>query len=144
MSGGRILGLDIGSKRIGVAISDEEGMMASPVSMVERGRNDRVAFRKLIERYHPTSLVSGLPTGMSGREGPQAAETRLYAERLAIDLKLPIEYYDERLSSAMAERALLEAGMSRERRKENIDSMAAAIMLQGYLDNQRMRRNRGR
>lgn len=144
MTGGRILGLDIGSKRIGVAISDEEGMMASPVSMVERGRNDRIAFRKLIERYQPASLVSGLPTGMSGREGPQAAETRLYADQLANDLQLPLEYYDERLSSAMAERAMLEAGMSRERRKENIDSIAAAVMLQGYLDNQRMRRNRGR
>lgn len=144
MTGGRILGLDIGSKRIGVAISDEEGMLASPVSMVERGRNDRVAFRKLIDRFQPTSLVSGLPTGMSGREGPQAAETRFYADLLAKDLKLPLEYYDERLSSAMAERALLESGMSRERRKEHIDSMAAAVMLQGYLDNQRMRRGRGR
>lgn len=144
MSGGRFLGLDIGSKRIGVAISDEEGMLASPVSMVERGRNDREAFRKLIDRFQPALLVAGLPTGLSGREGPQAAETRTYADSLARDLKLPLEYYDERLSSAVAERAMLEAGMSRERRKERIDSMAAAVMLQGYLDNQRMRRNRGR
>jgi putative Holliday junction resolvase len=142
MSAGRILGLDIGSKRIGVAVSDEEGMLASPTTMVERGRNDRAAFRKLIERWQPVLLVSGLPTGLSGREGPQAAETRTYAEALARDLKLPLEYYDERLSTAIAERALLEAGMSRERRKERIDSMAAAIMLQGYLDHQRMRRGR--
>jgi putative Holliday junction resolvase len=142
MSEGRILGLDIGSKRIGVAVSDEECMLASPTTMVERGRNDRAAFRKLIERWRPVLLVSGLPTGLSGREGPQAAETRTYAEALARDLKLPLEYYDERLSTAIAERALLEAGMSRERRKERIDSMAAAIMLQGYLDHQRMRRGR--
>jgi putative Holliday junction resolvase len=139
---GRILGLDIGSKRIGVAVSDEEGMLASPTTMVERGRNDRAAFRELIERWQPVLLVSGLPTGLSGREGPQAAETRTYAESLASDLDLPLEYYDERLSSTIAERALLEAGMSRERRKERIDSMAAAVMLQGYLDHQRMRRNR--
>jgi putative Holliday junction resolvase len=142
MSGGRILGLDIGSKRIGVAVSDEEGMLASPTTMVERGRNDRAAFRKLIERWQPVLLVSGLPTGLSGREGPQAAETRAYAEVLADDLDLPLEYYDERLSSAIAERALLEAGVSRDRRKERIDSMAAAVMLQGYLDHQRMRRGR--
>lgn len=139
---GRILGLDIGSKRIGVAVSDEEGMLASPTTMVERGRNDRAAFRKLVERWQPVLLVSGLPTGLSGREGPQAAETRVYAESLASDLGLPLEYYDERLSSTIAERALLEAGMSRERRKERIDSMAAAVMLQGYLDHQRTRRNR--
>lgn len=139
---GRILGLDIGSKRIGVAVSDEEGMLASPTTMVERGRNDRAAFRKLIERWQPVLLVSGLPTGLSGREGPQAAETRAYAESLADDLDLPLDYYDERLSSAIAERALLEAGVRRERRKERIDSMAAAVMLQGYLDHQRTRRDR--
>lgn len=142
MTRGRILGLDIGSKRIGVAVSDEEGMLASPTTMVERGRNDRAAFRQLLDRWQPILLVSGLPTGLSGREGPQAAETRVYAESLADDLDLPLEYYDERLSSAIAERALLEAGFSRERRKERIDSMAAAVMLQGYLDSQRMRRKR--
>jgi putative Holliday junction resolvase len=142
MTRGRILGLDIGSKRIGVAVSDEEGMLASPTTMVERGRNDRAAFRQLLDRWQPILLVSGLPTGLSGREGPQAAETRVYAESLADDLDLPLEYYDERLSSAIAERALLEAGFSRERRKERIDSMAAAVMLQGYLDSQRMRRRR--
>jgi putative Holliday junction resolvase len=136
---GRILGLDIGSKRIGVAISDELGMLASPVAMVLRGRKDRVEFRALIDAWKPAKLVAGLPTGLSGREGPQAAETREYAELLARDLDLPLEYFDERLSSAVAERSLIEAGVRRDQRKEKIDAMAAAVMLQGYLDRQRFR-----
>ncbi len=140
MSSGRLLGLDIGSKRIGVAVSDELGMLASPVAMVLRGRNDRAEFRKLIATWQPDKLIAGLPTGMSGREGPQAAETRDYAEKLAKELDLPLEYGDERLSSAVAERSLIEAGVRREQRKEKIDAMAAAIMLQGYLDRQRFKR----
>ena len=140
MSSGRLLGLDIGSKRIGVAVSDELGMLASPVAMVLRGRNDRAEFRKLIAAWQPDKLIAGLPTGMSGREGPQAAETRAYAEKLAVELDLPLEYWDERLSSAVAERSLIEAGVRREQRKEKIDAMAAAIMLQGYLDRKRFKR----
>ena len=140
MSGGRLLGLDIGSKRIGVAVSDELGLLASPVAMVLRGRNDRAEFRKLIATWKPEKLIAGLPTGLSGREGPQAAETRIYAEALAAELDLPLDYWDERLSSAVAERSLIEAGVRRDQRKEKIDAMAAAVMLQGYLDRQRLRR----
>jgi putative Holliday junction resolvase len=81
---------------------------------------------------------------MSGREGPQAAETRAYADALADDLDLPLDYWDERLSTTVAERSLIEAGVRRDRRKERIDAMAAAVMLQGYLDRQRFRSNRGR
>lgn len=144
MSDGRVLGLDIGSKRIGVAVSDELGLLASPVAMVPRDRNDRAAFRTLIDEWKPARLVAGLPTGLSGREGPQAAETRAYAEALASDLGLPLDYWDERLSSAVAERSLIEAGVRRERRKERIDAMAAAVMLQGYLDRKRFRAAYGR
>ncbi len=140
MTTGRVLGLDIGSKRIGVAVSDETGFLATAVATVQRGKGDRAEFRALIERWQPSRLVSGLPTGMSGREGPQAADTRVYAEQLARDFKIELDYYDERLSSVMAERAMIDSGMSKSRRKENIDAVAAAIMLQGYLDNQRIRR----
>lgn len=141
---GRLLGLDIGSKRIGVAVSDETGWLASPVAVVERGPGDRAAFQALVDKYGATGLVSGMPTGLSGREGPQAAETRLYADRLADDLALPLDYWDERLSTAVAERAMIDAGMRRGARKERIDAAAAAVMLQGYLDHQRMRRGRAR
>ena len=144
MSTGRLLGLDIGSKRIGVAISDELGMLASPVAMVLRGRNDRAEFRALVSEWKPDKLVAGLPTGLSGREGPQAAETRVYADALAAELGLPLDYWDERLSSAVAERSLIESGVRRDKRKEKIDAMAAAVMLQGYLDNQRFRNRNNR
>jgi len=144
MSTGRLLGLDIGSKRIGVAISDELGMLASPVAMVLRGRNDRAEFRALVAEWKPDKLVAGLPTGLSGREGPQAAETRVYADALAAELGLPLDYWDERLSSAVAERSLIESGVRRDKRKEKIDAMAAAVMLQGYLDNQRFRNRNNR
>ena len=144
MSTGRLLGLDIGSKRIGVAISDELGMLASPVAMVLRGRNDRAEFRALVAEWKPDMLVAGLPTGLSGREGPQAAETRVYADALAAELGLPLDYWDERLSSAVAERSLIESGVRRDKRKEKIDAMAAAVMLQGYLDNQRFRNRNNR
>ena len=141
---GRILGLDVGSKRVGIAISDELGMLASPASMVLRGRNELNDYRALIAQWQPVLLVAGLPTGLSGREGPQAVETRKYAEALAKTLDLPLEYWDERLSSAVAERSLVESGVRREKRKEKIDAMAAAIMLQGYLDRQRFRAQTGR
>jgi putative Holliday junction resolvase len=141
---GRLLGLDVGSKRIGVAVSDETGLLASPVAVVERGRNDSGAIRDLIARYQATGLVAGIPTGLSGREGPQAQETRRYADALAAELGVPLEYWDERLSTAVAERAMIDSGMRRDARKERIDAVAAAVMLQGYLDHERMRGRRGR
>lgn len=143
---GRIMGLDIGSVRTGVAVADELGIMASPVGFVARGARDREELRGLIARYGITRLVVGLPAGMSGREGPQAADVRSYAEALAGDLELPLTYWDERLTSAMAERALIAGGTRRAKRREQIDAVAAAIMLQNYLDAEanRRRRNQGR
>lgn len=141
---GRLLGLDVGSKRIGVAVSDETGMLASPVAVVERGRGDREAIKQLISRYDAVALVAGLPTGLSGREGPQAVETRRYADALAKFLDVPLSYWDERLSTAVAERAMIDSGMRRDARKERIDAAAAAVMLQGYLDHERMRAKRVR
>ena len=81
---------------------------------------------------------------MSGREGPQAAETRAYADALATALDLPLDYWDERLTTAIAERSLIESGIRREKRREQIDAMAAAVILQEYLDRLRFRSNRGR
>ncbi|HEY7032366.1 MAG TPA: Holliday junction resolvase RuvX [Thermomicrobiales bacterium] len=139
---GRVLGLDVGSKRIGVAVSDELGAIASPVGFVERGPRDRAGFRELLDRFGATRLVAGLPSGLSGREGPQAADTRAYAEALAADLDLPLDYWDERLTTTIAERSLIAAGTRRDKRRERIDAVAAAVMLQGYLDAQANRRRR--
>lgn len=138
----RILGLDVGSRRVGVAISDELGMLASPVEAVERGRAEVERFREIVKRFGAGRIVAGLPTGMSGREGPQAAEVRTYADALAEQLELPLDYWDERLTTAVAERSLIASGMRRERRKQQVDALAAAVMLQGYLDAQAARERR--
>lgn len=133
----RLLGLDIGGRRIGVAVSDELGMIASPVSTIDARRDVAKELRALIEKYGVNRLVVGLPIGMSGREGPQATEVREVADDLGQSLNVEIVYSDERLSSAMANQALIGQGTRREKRKQHIDAMAAAVILQGYLDNQR-------
>lgn len=143
-TGERFLGLDIGEVRIGVAVSDELGMIASPVAMIPRKSDVVAGLRKLIATYGPSRLIVGLPVGLSGREGPQAQATREFADALAAEVGLPLEYYDERMSSSIAEAALISQGTRRQKRKENIDAMAAAVILQGYLDNQRWKGSRRR
>lgn len=144
--GGRLLGLDMGGRRIGVAVSDEMGTIASPVAMVPRGPGDAAAIRALAEKYGAVRLIAGLPVGLSGREGPQAAEVRAYTDAIAHDVGLPLDYWDERLSTSIAERSLIASGTRREKRREQVDAVAAAVILQGYLDHQRwsLRRNQGR
>lgn len=133
----RLLGLDIGGRRIGVAVSDEMGMIASPVATIDARGNVAAELRTLITRYGVSTLVIGLPIGMSGREGPQAVEVRAIAEEIGEQLEVEIVYSDERLSSAVANQTLIGQGTRREKRKQHIDAMAAAVILQGYLDNQR-------
>lgn len=139
---GRLMGIDVGSKRTGVAISDELHILATPVGYVERGPTDRTKFRELVERYRPVALVAGMPAGLSGREGPQAADVRAYATALAADLELPLDYWDERMTSLVAERSMADQGIKRAKRKERIDAIAAAVMLQGFIDAQAYRRRR--
>lgn len=133
----RLLGLDIGGRRIGVAVSDEMGMIASPVSTIDARGNVAGELRSLVNKYGAQKLIVGLPIGMSGREGPQATEVRAVADKLGKELEIEIVYSDERLSSAVANQALIGQGTRREKRKQHIDAMAAAVILQGYLDNQR-------
>jgi putative holliday junction resolvase len=137
------MGLDVGGRRIGVAVGDELGLVAAPVGFVERGPRDRQQFRALVDRFGVTAIVAGLPAALSGREGPQAADVRAYATALAADLRLPLEFWDERFTTAIAERSLITSGMRRDKRKERIDAVAAAVMLQGYLDAAANRRRRG-
>src|SRR6478735_751830 len=124
---GRLRGLDVGGKRIGVAVSDEGQILASAWGMVEQGRN---------------AIVAGLPTGRSGREGAQAADTRRFADSVGEALDLPLSYWDERLTSSQAERMLVDAGMRRKERRNQIDALAASLMLQTYLDSRMHRRRR--
>jgi putative holliday junction resolvase len=136
----RLLGLDVGTVRIGVAVSDELGIIATPLKFVVRGPQDRAAFRKLVDRYQIGGLVAGIPRGLSGREGPQAQDVRGYTDTLARELDLPLVYWDERLTTVIAERSLITGGRSRQQRKSEVDSAAAAVMLQGYLDRQASQR----
>jgi putative Holliday junction resolvase len=138
--GHRLLGLDVGTVRIGVAVSDELGIIATPIGFVARGPNDRAAFRKLVDHYQIGEIVAGMPRGMSGREGPQAQDVRTYSDALAEDLELSLTYWDERLTTVIAERSLISGGRSRQQRRSEIDSASAAVMLQGYLDRQASRR----
>lgn len=143
-SGERLIGLDIGGRRIGVAVSDELGMIASPIAMIERQSDVAGQLRKLVADYGVSRLVAGLPVGLSGREGPQAEETRTFGDALAAEVGLPLEYWDERLTSAIAEQALIAQGARRDKRKQQIDAVAASVILQSYLDNQRWKANRKR
>lgn len=137
MSGERLLGLDVGGKRIGVAVSDEMGLIASPVAMVLRDRRPGREIADLANRYGASRIIVGLPVGMSGREGLQAEDVRAFVESIEPVVGLPIDYWDERLTTSIAEKSLIAAGSRREKRKQQVDAVAAAIILQGYLDSQR-------
>ncbi len=131
---GRLLGLDVGGKRIGLAISDEMGIIASPVAMVPRGPRSGQEIRGHAERLGAVSLVVGLPVGLSGREGPQAEDVRAFIEEQATIIGLPVIWWDERLTTSIAERSLIASGARRDKRKQQVDAVAAAVILQGYLD----------
>ncbi len=139
---GRLLGLDVGEKRIGVAVSDEGQILSSPWGMIEQGKRSIGEIGRIARETGAIAIVAGLPTGMSGREGAQAAETRRFADAVELELALPLTYWDERLTSSQAERMLIESGMRRKERRGQIDALAASLMLQSYLDARIHRRNR--
>lgn len=140
----RIGGLDVGDRRIGVAISDEQGWTAQPVDVVHRTRLDRdlAALRDVFAPFAPTTIVIGLPKNMNGTIGPQAQKVLAFAKEVEEALAVPIVMWDERLSTVGAERVLLEADLSRAKRRKVIDRAAAAFILQGYLDSLRFARDR--
>ncbi|MDT8856254.1 Holliday junction resolvase RuvX [Paracoccaceae bacterium Fryx2] len=131
-----IAGLDFGEKTIGVAVSDLTRSVATPLLTIRRVKftDDAAALLKIVEERRIAGLILGLPRNMDGSEGPRAQATRAFARNLARLTPLPIGFWDERLSTVAAERALLEADTSRKRRKEVIDHVAASYILQGVLD----------
>jgi len=132
----RFLALDIGEKRIGVAVSDPAGVVATPVTVLDAAEVERdpSALRELAEERDVQAVVIGLPVTLAGEEGPQAARVRTVAERIGAALALPIEWWDERLSTATARRALTEAGVSARKSRGDVDRLAAAVFLQAFLD----------
>ena len=131
-----LAGLDLGTKTIGIAVSDAGHMIASPLETIKRTKFQADASRLLEIMVHRQigGLVLGLPRNMDGSEGPRAQATRAFARNLTRLTEVPITFWDERLSTVAAERALLQADTSRKRRAEVIDHVAAGVILQGLLD----------
>lgn len=132
----RLLGLDVGSKTVGLALSDVTRSIATPYHTLRRTKftKDADAIQEVTEMNQVGALVIGLPLNLDGSEGPRAQSTRAFARNLAARIAVPIAFWDERLSTAAVERHLIEADASRKRRAQVIDRMAAAYILQGALD----------
>jgi putative Holliday junction resolvase len=131
-----LLGLDLGTKTIGLALSDPERRIATPLETIRRPKftADATELLAIASRLNISGLVVGLPLNMDGSEGPRAQATRAFAKNLSAKTEMPIAFWDERLSTAAVTRTLLEADASRQRRAEVVDKMAAAYILQGALD----------
>lgn len=131
-----LIGLDLGDKTIGLAVSDTTRRVATPLRTLRRGKFsvDSVSLAEIIAGRAIGGVVLGLPRNMDGSEGPRAQSTRAFARNLAGVLAEPITFWDERLSTVAAERALIEADTSRGRRAQVIDHVAAGFILQGFLD----------
>ena len=139
MLDGRIMGLDVGDKTIGVAVSDLMGLTAQGVKTIKRvgKKKDIEALKEIIKERQVNKIVSGLPKNMNGTLGPQGKKVIKFCELLEEETGIKIEYWDERLSTVAAERTLIQGNVRRENRKGVIDMVAAVIILQGYLDRQR-------
>jgi len=132
----RILALDVGDRRIGVALSDPSGTLASALTVIERSAKER-DLRKiaaLADEHQVAQVVVGLPRRMDGTVGEQAEKVQAFARGLQRFVSQPVVFWDERLTTAAAERMMIEAGMKRAKRRARIDAAAAALILQGYLD----------
>ena len=137
---GRIMALDVGDVRIGIAVSDLMGIIANPLETYTRKGNLDVDVGYIVKLAHEKEvslIVSGLPLGLKGQENEQTAKTREFIDKLKEICDIPIEYLDERFTTMSAERVLIEGNVRRENRKKVIDKVAATIILQNYLDRKR-------
>lgn len=132
----RLMGIDYGDRHIGIAVSDELFLTAQGVTALRNSGDERVVndIRKLAEEYNVKELVVGLPKNMNGTIGPRGQMAEAFAASLRDALSLPVTLWDERLTTMSAQRTLLEADVSRKKRKAVIDKMAAALILQNYMD----------
>lgn len=135
----RYMALDIGEVRVGIAVSDAAGVIASPVAVLpaHEVRDVAPSFKRLVQDYEPEVLVCGCPLTLAGEMGKQATRIQGEARALAARLQLPLELVDERLSSGEAKRALREAGYSEKTMRGKVDAVAACLFLQAYLDGKR-------
>jgi putative holliday junction resolvase len=138
----RALGIDLGTKRIGVALSNSEGTLATPFEVVARSgepARDHLAIAALAEEVGAEALVVGLPLSLDGSEGPAAQRARAEAAQLGVATGLPIELWDERLTTVSADRDLIALDLDAKERRRVVDKVAAAVMLQAWLDHRRAR-----
>lgn len=138
--GVRALGVDLGSKRIGIAVSDISGTVASALTTVHRSksrRHDHAAIAALVRDEEAEVVVVGLPLSLDGTTGPAARSARTEAQQLASVVGVPVVMYDERFTTVTAERGMLEAGLDARQRRKVVDKVAAAVMLQAWLDHRR-------
>lgn len=137
----RLMGLDVGSKTVGVALSDELGWTAQGLETIRINEEAREygfeQLGKIIKEYDVSKIIVGLPKNMNGTIGPRGEASQFFGNELEKLFGLPVVYWDERLTTMAAERVLLEADVSRKKRKKVIDKMAAVMILQGYLDSQK-------
>lgn len=134
----RLVALDVGDATIGVAASDELNITANPIVTIRRSNSIKADLREVVEllsELGANKVIVGLPLNQEGEEGPQAAKVREFSERLKKRISIPVEMWDERFSTYEAEQALIEANISRAKRREVIDKMAAAVILQSYMEN---------
>jgi putative Holliday junction resolvase len=135
---GRVLGLDPGERRVGIALSDPLGIIASPFTVLDRRTGDFLEeLRAILVDHEVSRVVVGLPVSLSGDEGPSARAARELGSTVAREMQVPVEFHDERFTTVLAESALLEGDVSREGRRRARDKVAAAVMLQGWLDARR-------
>lgn len=142
----RIMGLDFGSKTVGVAISDELLLTAQGVEIIRRKEENKLRqtcarIEELIKEYNVEEIVLGLPKNMNATEGVRAELTREFQDKLERRTGLPVHLWDERLTTVAADKIMMEAGIRREHRREHVDRIAAALILQGFLDRRGMEKN---
>jgi putative Holliday junction resolvase len=133
----RVLGVDLGSKRIGIAVSDRSGTIASPLTVIQRSGSvarDHQAIAKLVAEEEAEAVVVGLPLNMNGSAGPAAQAAVKEAKALATVVGVPVHTSDERRTTVTADRAMMEAGMNAQARRKVVDKVAAAVLLQHWLD----------
>ena len=137
----RVLGVDLGSKRIGIAASDRSGTIATPLTVLKRSGslpNDYKAIARIVEEEEAVAVVIGLPLNMDGSEGSAARNARIEAERLATVVGVPVYIHDERRSTVEADRVLMERNMNAQKRRKVVDKVAAAVILQSWLDSRQI------
>lgn len=142
----RIMGLDFGSKTVGVAVSDPLFVTAQGIEIVRRKEENKLRrtlarIEELILEYEVSEIVLGFPKNMNATEGERVEKTKEFADKLSRRTGLPVVFWDERLTTVAADKAMMEAGIRRENRKEHVDKLAAVFILQGYLDAKAMQKD---